>query len=36
MPVIVRPIPPVGRKGPTTDLRAASTTITPARGRAGA
>ena len=31
MPVIVRPIPPVSRKGPTTDLRAASTTVARAR-----
>jgi hypothetical protein len=32
MPVIVRPIPSASRKGPTTDLRAASTTVARARG----
>ena len=33
MSVIVRPIPPAGRKGPTTDLRVASTTVAHARGQ---
>ena len=34
MPVIVRAIPPASRKGPTTELPAASTTVTRARARA--
>jgi hypothetical protein len=34
MPVIARPIPPVSRKGPITDLRATSTTVAGARGPA--
>jgi hypothetical protein len=33
MPVIVRRIPPADRKGPTTDLRAATTTVARTRGQ---